>query len=259
MPLLASNSRKRELSKRIVYEHDSAISKRRVTGQDHIQIQNFPELANLVGLRRLCLFPCERGIVEREIVPVELAGVVEHGRHVLHGRDWQEANLLPCGRVEELELGAGVGGDEPAVRRAPDVAVRGRSARQVRQRVGPAGGEAVDLGAGRGDVKEAWRLRAGVGAAAAEVAGGGPPRGADAGGAKEVRELEIAQDRGQDIGRQLGPVGGRRWRLHGGGDWWNRGPIELEGGGFIGASGSGEYNVTLTASLTQERIPETGR
>ena len=86
MPLLAPNSRERELPLGIVDEHGDAVPSRRVTGQDRLQIEDFPELANLVGLRRTGFFPRERGIVKREVVPAELAGVVEHERHMLHGR-----------------------------------------------------------------------------------------------------------------------------------------------------------------------------
>ena len=94
----------------------------------------------------------------------------------LHGRGGREANLLAGGRIEEVEIGADVGGDEPAVRGAPDVPVRDRGVWQVRQPVRPAGGEAIELSAGGGDVKEAGGLRVGVDAAEAEeVAGCGSP------------------------------------------------------------------------------------
>jgi len=173
MPLLALNSRERELPPGIADEHGDAVTSQRVTGQDRLHIEDFPELASLVGLRRAGFFPRERGIVKGEVVPAELAGVVERG-----GR---EANLLAGGRIEKVEIGAGVGCDEPAVRGALDVPARDGGLRQVRQPVRPAGGEAVELGARGGDVEEAGGLQAGVDAdAAAEVAGGGLPRRADA-------------------------------------------------------------------------------
>ena len=53
-------------------------------------------------------------------------------------------------------------------------------------------------------------------------------RRADGGRAEEIRELEITEDRGQDIGRQLGPVGGvgGQRRLHGDDSGWRRRPVE---------------------------------
>jgi len=87
MPLLALNSRERELPPGIADEHGDAVTSQRVTGQDRLHIEDFPELASLVGLRRAGgFFPRERGIVKGEVVPAELAGVVEHERHMLHGR-----------------------------------------------------------------------------------------------------------------------------------------------------------------------------
>ena len=107
----------------IADEHGDVVTSRRVTGQtgqDRLHIEDFPELASLVGLRRAGFFPRERGIVKGEVVPAELAGVVEHGRHMLHGRGGREANLLAGGRIEKVEIGC----DEPAVRGAPDVPAR---------------------------------------------------------------------------------------------------------------------------------------
>jgi hypothetical protein len=117
MPLLAPNSGERELPLWMVNEHDYAITPPRcrwVTGQDRLEVEN-PEVAYVVGLRRLGFFPWKCGVVEGEVVPAQLAGVVEDRRYVLDGGDGWESELLAGGRVEELELGAGVGGHKPTV------------------------------------------------------------------------------------------------------------------------------------------------
>lgn len=79
-------------------------------------------------------------------------------------------------------------------------------------------GEAVEHGGARagggGGVEEAGRLRAGVEAEAAYVAGGGAPELADGGGAEQVGELELEEDEAEHVGRKLRPVGGRR-SVHG--------------------------------------------
>ena len=90
----------------------------------HMKIQNLPDVAHLVRVRRMGFFPRRCGVVEGKLVPAELAGGVEDGHYMLHGGDGREADLLAGGWIKELEVGAGVGRDEPAVRRAPDVAVR---------------------------------------------------------------------------------------------------------------------------------------
>ena len=63
----------------------------------HMKIQNLPDVAHLVRVRRMGFFPRRCGVVEGKLVPAELAGVVEHERYMLRGRDGREANLLAGG------------------------------------------------------------------------------------------------------------------------------------------------------------------
>jgi hypothetical protein len=80
VPLVASDSCKRELSIWIVNHHEDAIALRGIAGEDHLQIQESPELVKFVGLRRpVLLLPRQLGVVERKVVPLEVAGVVQDG------------------------------------------------------------------------------------------------------------------------------------------------------------------------------------
>lgn len=116
MPLLASNSSKRELPIRIVNHHEDAITPRGIAGKHVLEIQNPAEPIHRVGLRWLVLPPRERGVVERKVIPLEVAGVVvEDMAYLLDGGDGREHELLAGGGVKEMELGAGVRGDEPAM------------------------------------------------------------------------------------------------------------------------------------------------
>lgn len=134
------------------------VQSRRVTGQDRFQIQNVPELRGAVGLRRLGLFPGESSVVKGQIVPGELAGVVEDGGHVLDGGHRRQRELVTVDGVEEVELGPGVRGDEPPVGRDPDVPIGDRWARRVRKLERLAGGKAIELAASGCGVEEAGSL-----------------------------------------------------------------------------------------------------
>ena len=68
MPLLAPNSHERELPLGMEDEHGDAFTSRQVTGQDRLHIEDFPELASLVGLRRAGFFPRERGIEKSKVL-----------------------------------------------------------------------------------------------------------------------------------------------------------------------------------------------
>lgn len=92
MPLLASNSSKRELPIRIVNHHEDAITPRGIAGKHVLEIQNPAEPIHRVGLRWLVLPPRERGVVERKVIPLEVAGVVVEDRaYLLDGGDGRES------------------------------------------------------------------------------------------------------------------------------------------------------------------------
>jgi hypothetical protein len=96
----------------IVNHHEDAIAPRRIVGEDHLQIQESPELIKFVGLRwPVLLLPRHLGVVERKVVPLEVAGVVQDGANLLDGCDGRESELLTRGGVEEMELEAGIDGD----------------------------------------------------------------------------------------------------------------------------------------------------
>lgn len=156
----------------------------------------------------------ESSIIERKFVSFESAGVVEDGVYLLDGGNGWERDLLAGGGIEKVELGAGIGGDEPPVRRSDDVALPDGGIGETRL-VGIFVGQAEDLGGAGGaagsGVEEAGCLGADVDAEAAEGTSDGAPGSADDGGAEEVWELELTENGGEGVCRQVGPAAvGRR-------------------------------------------------
>lgn len=141
---------------------------------------------------RLLSFPSRSRVVEIKVIPFEFPGLIKDGVYLLDGSHGRQRDLLDRDGVEEEELGAGVGGDEPPVRRADDVALPDGRVRETHL-VSIFVGEAEELGGagagGSGGVEKAGGLGPLVDAKAADGAGGGAPGGADNGGLKEIREL----------------------------------------------------------------------
>lgn len=134
---------------------------------------------------RLLSFPYRSRVVEIKVIPFEFPGLIKDGVYLLDGSHGRQRDLLARDGVEEEELGAAVGGDEPPVRRTDDVALPDGRVRETHL-VSIFVGEAEELGGG---VEEAGGLGPLVDAEAADGAGGGAPGGADNGGLKEIREL----------------------------------------------------------------------
>lgn len=203
----------------MVHQHHGVIPTpaRRVGGDDSFQIEELPEGVQGIDDRSGHVLP-ETAIVVGKLVPVQVTSFVEEWPHLLDGCDGRERYLVAGGRVEEVELGAGVGGDEPAVGRPDDVAILDGWVGQP-HRVRLPIGEAVELSGaasvGGCGVEETGRLGAGVVTGATYGAAAGTPGAADGGEAEDVWELELSQYDPEDVGRQLRPVWRRQLHLHG--------------------------------------------
>jgi hypothetical protein len=110
-----------------------------------LRLEDTTEPVHRLGLRQLLLRPQERGVVERKVVPFEVAGVIQDGAYLLDGGNRWEHELLTHGGVKEVELGAGVGSDESAMGQ-PDDAALGEGRVRERDDVCALVGEAVELG-----------------------------------------------------------------------------------------------------------------
>lgn len=119
-PLLVAGSREGELKIWVMDEHHRVVvAARWVGGDDGFEIQELPERLRRVRHRVhvIVVAPVTvaAAVVVDQLVVVEVPGVVVEWPYVFDGGDGWEVELLACGRVEEVELGAVVGGDEPAV------------------------------------------------------------------------------------------------------------------------------------------------
>ncbi|PVH47266.1 hypothetical protein PAHAL_4G021000 [Panicum hallii] len=151
-------------------------------------------------------------VVARDAAVRAAAGVDERER----GDGWQ-MDLRAGDRVQELQLRAGVGGDEPPVgRRADAETVRG-GGRRLPDGVRPAlrqaqeprlrelGVAAATAAPPRGRVEGEHEPR-GQRRGAARSAGGRLPRGTDGGEAEAVRHGEAAEDGLEEVAREVRPA-----------------------------------------------------